>query len=182
MKTRFLTTALALAAVSLTAAQRMPTVTFTASGVSGDWILDFSLTNNLLPDEGQLYFFGVLLDTGRDISSSPVGWDPNAVVSWNNSGFGGSNLTYNNIWLNTGDPYNVLTGQTQSGFRARSTLVDAPTMVPWFAFASDGAYYGNDYFYSSLNPGFEGMASLVPEPAALIVFAVGLAALYRRRR
>ena len=66
-------------------------VTYTVSGSSGNWTLDFSVTNNLNPADMDVYFFGVYLDSGRDIVGSPAFYDPNAWTVWDNSGYGGSN-------------------------------------------------------------------------------------------
>lgn len=181
MKTRFLTTALALTAISLTAAQRMPTVNYTVTGISGNWVLDFNVTNNLLQGEGTLYFFGVQIETGRDIVASPAEWNPDIWPTWDNSGYGGSSTIYNNNWI-TGGAYEIGSGMSLSGFQARATSVDAPAVVRWFAYAANGTYNGNDYFYSSVNPGFEGTASVVPEPASFSAVVLGIAALLRRRR
>ena len=73
-------------------AQRDPSVTYTATGSSGDLNLDFTLTNNLLPGEGDLYFFGVLLDTGHQVLNSPSNWDSERFRTWSNQSYGGSEL------------------------------------------------------------------------------------------
>jgi hypothetical protein len=49
-----------------------PVVTYTASGASGDYTLNFTV-NNTTPDRGEdIYFFGVLTD--ESISSTPSGY------------------------------------------------------------------------------------------------------------
>src|SRR5271154_4521613 len=80
---------------SLSANIGPPTVTYTVTGTSGDYTLDFTVDNNTNQD---LYIFGVAL-SGRNIAGSPAGFDPNEWTTWNNSGFGGSNITYNNNWI-----------------------------------------------------------------------------------
>jgi hypothetical protein len=175
---------LLVAALSVGAfAQRMPTVSYTVSGSAGNWTLDFSVKSNFLNGEGNFYFFGVLLDTGRNIAGSPAGWDPNTWTSWNNSGFGGSNNNYNNNWIDLSfGATNIAPGATLGGFKAVSTAASAPTAVNWFAFAANGTYGGNDNFNSSTNPGFEGVANAVPEPATMAVLGLGVAAMIRRRK
>jgi len=167
-------------------AQRAPTVTYTVTGTSGNYTLDFNVMNNLNSGEGSLYFFGVYLDSGRNIGGSPSGdWDPTQWSSWNNSAYGGSNINYNNNWINNAGTY-ILPGQSLGGFEVISTDATAPTSVDFFAFAQGGTYNGNDYFNNSGNPGFEGIATeqAVPAPNSLFVLAplaIGLVALRKRK-
>jgi hypothetical protein len=162
-----------------------PIVTYTISGSSGDWTLDFSVTNNL-GDNNNIYFFGVQLPA-RDITASPSGWDPDAWPSFNPSDYisGGPNIDYNNNWYTPveGVPViRIFNGQTLSGFTVHDTSLTAPTSVPWFAFAGDGTYSGTDYFGTDTNPGFSGDATSVPLPCTLLLFGPGLAGLAAMRR
>jgi hypothetical protein len=159
-----------------------PIVTFSVSGVSGNYSLDFSVTNTL-GGTNDIYFFGVQLPA-RDITGSPPGWDPNAWPTWNNSGFGGSNTTYNNNWIDfsLNGPTTIQPGQTLSGFVVHDTAATAPTSVPWFAAAYGGTYLGGDNFNTTTNPGFEGIAGTAPLPSSLLLFGPGLIGLAAMRR
>lgn len=165
--------------------QRAPNVSYTVAGSSGNWTLDFTVTSTFLPGEGNFYFFGVVLGSGRNIAGSPSGWDPNTWTSWNNSAFGGSSTVYNNNWIDltfgTGAP-SIAPGETLSGFQAISSDSVAPTSVNWFAYASEGTYTGTGNFNTATNPGFEGTATVVPEPATMAILGLGAAALASRRR
>lgn len=172
----------ALSVISAAAmAQRAPTVTFSVSGSSGAWDLNFNVQNNFLSGEGKIYFFGVLLGAGN-IQSSPSSWDPNTWPTWSNSGFGGSSTVYDNNWIDLSFSNNIAEGTGMSGFVARSGDVNMPTTVQYFCYAFNGTYGGSDFFNSATNPGFEGRATVVPEPATLSVLALGVAALARKRR
>lgn len=185
---RLTTLVAALAVVTTSAwAQRTPTATYTATGSAGAWDLEFTLTNNLLPGEGDLYFFGVYLDTGHLILNSPAGYDCERFRSWSNQSYGGSELIYNNNWLNLySRPDDILPGQSKSGFVARSTSQEAPTTLQFFSFAAAGVYQGQGNYSNYWNPGFEGTATLmsspVPEPASVAVLGIGFFALLRRRK
>jgi hypothetical protein len=181
---------LSLAAFGAGQAAAAPIVSFTVSGSAGDWTLDFSVTNNLGVATQRIYFFGVELDA-RDIVASPPGWDPDAWPSWNNLFYGGSATVYNNNWIDfsLSGGTTITDGETQSGFKAHTTAIDAPTAVKWFCYAystSGEGYYGGDHFNTPLNPGFEGVArsGVVPEPSTFVLAGLGVMGLvgYRLRR
>jgi hypothetical protein len=193
MRIRALVLAAALASPVVAHAQSAPTVTYTVSGSSGDWFLNFSVNNQFAPPSNQvLYFFGAMLSTGRDIVGSPVNWNPDSWQSWNNVSYGGSSTTYNNVWIANGVLNGIGAGASLNGFVAHSTAVEAPTSVQWFAFtAGTDPYTGSDSFRNGTNPGFEGVATLpvtaTPEPASLALMATGFAgiggiSISRRRR
>ena len=168
-------------------AQRAPSVTYTATGSAGAWDLNFQLTNNFMAGEGDFYFLGVLLDTGRQIIATPTGYDSDKFHQWSNQSYGGSETMYNNIWLNLySRPDDVVPSASKHGFIARSNSLVAPTSVPFFAFAAAGIYHGQSNYSNYWNPGFEGTAVLtttsVPEPGAFAVLGIGLIALVRKRK
>jgi len=175
MNYKFVSTVIiaALAAVSMA----KPLVSYTVSGTSGNFNLDFTVTNNL-PDD--IYFFGVDL-SGRDITGSPIGFDPNAWTSWNNADYGGSNTNYNNNWIDL-TYAQFPSGTTLGGFDVLDTDEVAPTSVQWFLYGLGGAYSGGDNFYTPNNPGFEGVSQAVPEPMPMAAMGLGLIGLVIRRR
>lgn len=165
------------------AASAAPVVTYSVSGSAGNWTLDFSVQNTLNPAGMDIYFFGVELDTGRNIAGSPAGFDPDVWTSWDNLGYGGSSTVYNNNWIDFSFG-NLLPGNTVSGFQAIYTGASVPSSVKYFCYGYDpsgGQYNGTDNFNNQGNPGFEGTA-YVPAPASLAVMGLaGLAATRRRR-
>jgi len=149
-----------------------PMVSYTVSGTSGDYTLDFAVNNNTNLD---LFFFGVLLSS-RNITGSPPNFNPNNYLSWNNStpyNYGGSDITYNNNWI-VDDNIAPPPGSTTSGFDVTVSDAVAPTSMNWFAYAYAGGavYTGSGNFFLDNEPGFEGVASAAtPEPSYLAVGA-----------
>ncbi|RJG01222.1 PEP-CTERM sorting domain-containing protein [Noviherbaspirillum sedimenti] len=156
-------------------------VSYSVTGNAGNWVLDFSVTNNL-GGANNLYFFGVDLPT-RDIVNTPTGWDQNVWTSWNNSTYGGSTNTYNNVWIRSLSTGFISNGQTWSGFQVHLADLELPSSIDWFAFAFGGTYTGSGYFNNANNPGFEGTIVVsqtasndVPEPETISLLALGLLA------
>jgi len=175
--------ALALCALLAGNVYAAPVVTFTVSGSANDWALDFQVTNNL-GDDIVVYFFGVQLPN-RDIIASPLGWNTDLWLTWNNAGdpYYGPDREFNNNWIAYGPE--IGNGETLGGFGVRDTSITAPTSVPWFAYAFcyNEPYTGTDYFYSPVNPGFVGTAEVVPLPSSLMLLGpvlAGLAVIRRR--
>ncbi len=180
---------------AMASAQASPVdVTYTVSGSSGNWTLDFSVTNNLGGTNG-IYAFGVLVQSPT-VSNYPVGWfsgGPGA--NW--SLYGGSNTNYDATWLTCPvascpanyQINNVLPGQTLSGFRVVDAEATAPALVSWYAVAAGGNYSGPGCSFICNapfdNPGFEGTAlaaAPVPVPAALWLFGSALSVMGAMRR
>jgi len=169
--------------VFVTATSAEPIVKYSVTGEPGNWLLDFSVTNTLGVEGLNIYFFGVQLPE-RDVFASPTDWSSH-ILEWRNAFYGGSSTLYNNNWTTrTNDPGpDIDMGATLSGFAARVRSMEEPTSVPWFAIAyGNGARYeGSDHFWLPEAPGFEGVASPTPEPAAVLLTATGFAIYLRRR-
>jgi MYXO-CTERM domain-containing protein len=171
--------AVLLTALLTTAASAAPLVDVDITGTAGDWTLDFSVENTL-GGTNAIYFFGVQM-LEHDVAASPTGWDPDYNPTWSTAADGGSSTVYNNVWI-TPDPIpDIPPGATLSGFVVHSDAANLPASIPWFAFSEGGIYTGTDHFYTSENPGFEGVVT-TPEPAALALVSLGGLALLRRRR
>ncbi len=149
-----------------------PIITETVTGTSGDYTLDFSVTNNL-NGINSIYFFGVMMDSGNTIAGSPAGFDTH-FDAWSNAPYGGSSLVYNLTWIDN-NTFPIPFGTTQDGFLVHSTDTTLPTSIPWFAYGEQGTYTGTDNFNIQSNPGFEGLVSpqSVPEPSNLLVGLLG---------
>jgi hypothetical protein len=177
-----------LIAHSAQAAQPI-TVTSSVTGSSGNYVYDFSITNNI-GGTNNVYFFGVKTDSTNTIGS-PANWAPSPWNNgWNNSYYGGSSLSYNNTWC-CSFAGAIKSGETLSGFKVLDTGSTIKTSIPWFAFAFGGSDFNADgHFNSDFNPGFEGLtnvtstlAGAVPEPAtwALMILGFGVVAHAMRR-
>jgi PEP-CTERM motif-containing protein len=173
-------------------------VSYLVTGSTGDWTLDFSVTNNLSSAPNQnFYFFGVLLSSSNitgvptNFAAITASYDPFSF------GYGGSDTEYNNVWYDSKFSDGLqLPGTTTSGFDVTISDAVAPTSVQWFAFTADtlgaSSYTGGGNFNTAFNPLFEGDASAagtsvggtsaVPEPSMLAFLGVGLAALVASRR
>jgi hypothetical protein len=175
---RFVAVTLLALAGSFSAANSAPVgVTYSVSGAPGDYVYDFSVTNNV-GGNASLYFFGVQIGN-TDVVSSPGGWSANSYdTPWSNGGYGGSSTSYDNVWCCGGQ---IAVGQTLSGFEVESTAAAPVSSVPWFAYAN---IYPQDlnadgHFSSDFNPGFEGIATVaaVPEPSTWAMMILGFCSL-----
>jgi hypothetical protein len=177
---------------ALNIVQAQPVITYSVSGSSGNYTLDFTVNNQTPGTQGQdIYFWGVY-DPNGIVSGSPLApgdyyqepWSP-----YTESGDGSTTpLTYNDTWFENvtdilGGLHFLPTGTTLSGFDVLDTSVSAPTSVDYFAYGSDNGvdYTGPDNLGNAQNPLFEGVAEPAPEPttlglgglAALAALAVG---------
>jgi hypothetical protein len=106
-------------------------VSYTVTGTSGNYVIDFTVNNNITAGQN-IYAFGVKLDR-RNIVGSPSGYDPN-IVDWTElSSYGGTSTRYDNVWLDVSFSH-LGYGSTLSGFKVAVSDLTAPTSVQWFAF------------------------------------------------
>ena len=175
---------------------------YTYSGSSGNWLVDFTFTNNFTQaGHWSLYFAGIRLGA-TDIANAPSGFNTNigtydaATLNGGTAPVMATPLVYNNNWFNPQEN-TLLPGDSLGGFRATSHATDAPIEVSWLVFVDnfEAPYAGDDYIYRIGNPGFQGVArgvstnpaadpNTVPEPGtmSLVVVALGLTGLIARRR
>jgi hypothetical protein len=149
-------------------------ITFTVTGPSGNYDIDFTVGNNVGGDQA-VYFFGVEL-SANDVNGNPGLFDSSIFPTWDNSPYGGSNLIYNNVWIESGA--GIPPNGSLSGFVVHSTDVTAPSSIHWFAYSTgNDLYLGGGNFHNSVNPGFEGVVSsghsAVPEPSTLALAGLG---------
>jgi len=173
---------------ALATAKAQPVVSYSVSGSSGNYTLNFTVNNTTPGTQNQdIYFFG-LYDPNATISGTPLGYALYGGYSPYGSDGAGSPtpLTYNNAWIDQSYTY-LPTGSTLSGFDLLDTSLTAPTSLDYFAYGYDfGAdYTGPDNLDprdGGFNPLFEGATS-VPEPTTLTLAGLGgLAALVAVRR
>ena len=170
------------------------------SGSPGNWLLNFTVTDNL-GGTNDIYLFGVRLPSSS-IAGTPGGWfqPSNSSINW--FGYGGSTIEYNNLWITcpagscpANYPISVIKpGHALHGFKAVDTAASLPTDISWFAVASGGTYPAPGPGCSFIcnapfdNPGFEGTAfaakpSVVPIPPSVVLLASAVSLIgWARRR
>jgi hypothetical protein len=202
MRTRHIAALAALVLGSASANAQPVRVDYTVSGGAGNWLLNFTLRNDLTtPTDLGVYWFGFRASSAT-VTGSAANWYSNG--AWTTSS--GSGTTYQNSWK-TEKVTSLLPGQSLTGFTAQSFALAAPASVEWFAYAfseSGGNYEGGDNFNGvTYNPGFESSTigsfpqvqevtlppgqevpiTTTPEPSTYALMIAGLAALgFARRR
>lgn len=174
--------ALATLALLAVRASAMPLVSYTVSGTSGDYTLDFTIVNNMVGTDEEIYSFAV--HDVVPIAADPYGWVYDDHTLYDYIANGGSNRQY---YVNGGNDHGpqFFPGMTLSGFKAHSTALTAPTSVYFAieAYAETTFYYGGDNLNTEKQPFFEGVAyQAVPEPMTVAALGFGVVGLVTRRR
>ena len=141
-----------------------PVVTYSVSGTSGDYSLDFTINNATPGTDGQwIYFMGVddVNGTVTGVPSPFAQYTPFSPLAYDGAG---GPLLYNDVWLAPDTDGIVADGTSLSGFTVLDTSATAPTSLPYFAYGyEDGASYTGpdnlDPRDNSFNPLFEGNAA-----------------------
>jgi hypothetical protein len=162
-----------------------PTVSYTVSGTSGNYTLDFTVQDNFSASQypgSSIYAFAVAPANADTINGSPAGFSD--LGEYNPGAFGGPNINYFDNW-GGGD---LPAGDSVSGFDVRYTGATVPTSVEWMAYGVvPGANYasGGSFTGEVNNPGFDGTAGVTSAPdggSTILLLSLGLAALGRLRR
>src|SRR5262249_57880343 len=150
-------------------------VSYTISGSPGNWLYNFTVTNNL-GGNYDIYAVDINLPNPSAVSSH-TNWIPQATatnIQW---------CDFNCFYFGV-----LATGQTLSGFVVLDTATTAQTSLTWQIAAIDPTACGPGIgsCNSTSNPVYTGTAMATPLPAALPLFATGLGALgllgWRRKR
>jgi hypothetical protein len=170
-------------------------VSYTVSGSPGDWVLDFSVTNNIVvPNQAGasfVYLWGVQI--GDAIIASPSGF----AIAQESNPFITPAGAFDNNWCWEGCATATISGsfpgQTLSGFEVSYSGPASSNLVGWFAYTFD--YTTPDTFpgpaegcdVCGRNALFSGQASVssVPEPSTWAMLLLGFAGIgfmaYRRK-
>jgi hypothetical protein len=157
-------------------------VSYSVTGSSGDWLLDFTVANNFASgaDDQTIFLFALQLQPGA-FADTPADFTPISGPFDFAPSDGGPLASYDFGWMDLGllggGPPHLTPTISESGFVIHSDGVDAPDSISWalasVALAGDGSVTT-----------FQGVsvAPAVPEPSTYALMFLGLAALglYRR--
>jgi len=152
-------------------------VTFTVTPEFNDFLLNFSVTNNIGAGQ-KIWSFGVYISSGQDIPrfGVPLGWAD-----------AGPGVPYNNNWTtDPAGPNTILFGETLSGFIARDNGSVAPPSSAFFTLAAPAqltigpdtidwiALTIDDTGNRGSMTGTASNVAPVPEPSSLLLLCTGL--------
>jgi hypothetical protein len=131
-------------------------VSYTISGSSGNWLYDFTVTNNIPntnPGYDFVYYFGAgVSPSGTTGITSPAGWSPIPFPGY---------AAYGNL----STPTNLAPGQTVTGFDFIDTSLAAQTSLSWIAGVGTSSFTSYQV---------AGNVSATPLPPAWTMMLVGI--------
>jgi hypothetical protein len=198
MKTRLSNLVAAALAFSVSSAEAAPVeVTYTVTGTSGNWYLNFTVSNNV-DSEYIISNFGVSADSRTWYESAPTYWQAWTSIAGFN--YSGQRFIFEINWTTgSSNSYSdkIDNGESLGGFVVHSTSVDMPASWYWYTNGRSPTSYSGPGNYLYSNPSiptkltFIGEASLstggnpntpanpsIPEPDSIFLVNLGLVSLF----
>src|SRR5262249_21273651 len=116
---------------------------YTISGSAGNWLYDFSFTNNI-GSTNNIYAMELTIANTATVAGSPTSWGQGSFtpIEWCYA----SNCSYSGVT-------NLAPGDTLSGFLVHYTGETPLSSIGWVVYAEGGTYFGSDNINNYNNPG-----------------------------